>query len=88
MIDLSHTGPWDVHWVWREQPQTLPFERCFFRLDFTLDQVGYLKLHLSADSRYKLYINGQMLGVGPAAGDFYHYHYDSFGFERKIKLNK
>ncbi len=87
MIDLSHTGSWDVHWVWRDQPQTLPFERCFFRLDFTLGEIGYLKLHLSADSRYKLYINGQMLGVGPAAGDFFHYHYDSFGFERRIKLN-
>ncbi|HCD34227.1 MAG TPA: hypothetical protein DER01_17580, partial [Phycisphaerales bacterium] len=87
MIDLSHTGPWDAKWVWCPGRQVAPFQRCFFRLDFTLEQAGYLKLHLSADSRYKLYINGQLLGVGPAAGDFFNYHYDSFGFEQKIKLN-
>lgn len=86
-IDLSHAGKWDAHWVWMPGRQVDPFQRCFFRLDFELQQVGYLKLHLSADSRYKLYINGQLLGVGPAAGDFYNYHYDSFGFDRKIKLN-
>lgn len=87
MIDLSHTGSWDAQWVWLPGHQVEPFQRCFFRLDFQLDQVGFLKLHLSADSRYKLNINGQLLGVGPAAGDFLNYHYDSFGFDRKIKLN-
>lgn len=87
MIDLSHTGPWDAQWVWAPGRPTAAFERCFFRHDFELDTVGYLKLHLSADSRYKLHINGQLLGVGPAAGDLYHYHYDSFGFDRIIKLN-
>lgn len=86
MIDLSHDGPWDVQWVWLPGESNKPFQRCFFRMDFELEQIGLLKLHLSADSRYKLYISGQLLGVGPAAGEPFHYHYDSFGFDRMIKL--
>src|SRR6185369_14086435 len=35
-------------------------------------------LHISADSRYILYLNGVRLGFGPARNYHYHYEYDSY----------
>ena len=86
MVDLAHDGDWDAQWVWHPGFEIKPIQRCYFRLDFELSTQGTMKLHVSADSRYRLYVNGKLLGLGPAAGDKFHYHYDSFGFDRKINL--
>lgn len=48
-----------------------------FRKSFTLDQrPDELVLHISADNRYKLYVNGQKVCYGPAKGDLQTYKYD------------
>jgi hypothetical protein len=35
-------------------------------------------VHVSADSRYLLYVNGRRVGRGPARGDIHHHFYDTF----------
>src|SRR3954469_11831875 len=35
-------------------------------------------VHVSADNRFILYVNGKQLGVGPASGDPFHWRYETF----------
>lgn len=35
-------------------------------------------VHVSADSRYKLWVNGQLVGRGPLKGTLEHYHYGTY----------
>jgi len=39
-----------------------------FRRSFDLDAVGKATLRITADDYYKLYVNGEFVGMGPAAG--------------------
>ena len=64
-------------------------EHLLFRRKFTVDANtlrGRVKLFITADDYYKLYINGRFAGMGPAPG--YHFHYfcneiDVTGFLRE-----
>ena len=35
-------------------------------------------VYVSADNRFRLYVNGQWVGEGPARGDLQHWRYESF----------
>ena len=35
------------------------------------------KVHLSADNRYKLFVNEQLVSVGPVWGDIKHWNYET-----------
>jgi len=45
-------------------------------------------IHVTADNRYKLYINGDMVSLGPARGDLYHWRYESVDIARHLKPGK
>ena len=48
-----------------------------FRRTFTLDDVpAELRVQVSADNRYQLFVNGQRVSYGPAKGDLQTYKYD------------
>ena len=34
-------------------------------------------VHVSADNRYKLYVNGTLVSLGPARGELYHWNYET-----------
>ena len=34
-------------------------------------------IHISADNRYKLYVNGTLVSLGPARGDYYFWNYET-----------
>ncbi len=49
-----------------------------FRKTIVLDAVpdGF-KIHISADNRYKLYVNEKLVSLGPALGDIDHWNYET-----------
>lgn len=48
-----------------------------FRKSFSLEEVpAELIIHLSADNRYELFVNGRRVCFGPAKGDLITYKYD------------
>lgn len=73
---------WKAHWIWDTQEENVPGERnkvVQFRRTFHLpEKLSSVLLHISADSRYLLFINGKRLGFGPARAYHFHYEYDTY----------
>jgi len=70
-VRLQGSWIWDVREGGGESGIT-----CLFRRAFTAEDVGTRPaLRISADSRYRAYLNGTLVSRGPARGtpDFYHY---------------
>ena len=53
-------------------------EYSLFRRRFHLQTASVLRLLVSADSRYNLYLDGKLLGRGPVRGDLEHYHFERY----------
>lgn len=69
------------NWIWipewnakdKEKPQIVYFRKVFF-----LDRVPEkLEINISADSRYKLYVNEVLAEIGPSKGDHQVWYYDT-----------
>ncbi|GCE15141.1 family 78 glycoside hydrolase catalytic domain [Tengunoibacter tsumagoiensis] len=68
-----------AHWIWKRGeaiPRNVVMQ---FRQTFHLTQpLPSMSLHISADSRYILFLNGVRLGYGPARAFHEHYEYDTY----------
>lgn len=68
-----------------------PFEQernrfVYFRKTFTLtDAPDSALLHISADGRYQLFVNGALVGRGPARCDAAHQYYDSYDIAEHLR---
>ena len=75
----SYIGHWVGRFIWTEcDPDPYHFflmARRAFRLH---GRPSSATLHVTADDRYALYINGQYLGRGPARGEVFWKSYDSY----------
>lgn len=67
-------------WIWYEgypQNNCGKNEVCYFRKRFYLPEGKYrLRIKVTADSRYKLYLNKKIIGFGPEKGDRWRYYFD------------
>lgn len=73
MFELPKTD-----WIWLPdwKPRTVP-TLALFRKQVALDAVpAALPIRISADTRYKLYVNGIFVSYGPAKGDRTDWYYD------------
>jgi hypothetical protein len=75
----------EAAWVWARggatDPEPLPdspFRACRFRRTFEAPGDASATVHVSADSEYVLYCNGERVGHGPAKGDVSHQFYDTY----------
>ena len=53
-------------------------EYSLFRRKFSVSEKNVMKLAVSADSRYNLYLDGVFLGRGPRRGDLEHYSFEIY----------
>lgn len=69
---------WTAHWI--SVPDTAPqdYGVYYFRKDIELAAVpsDYI-VHVTGDNRYKLYVNGTLVSLGPAKGDATHWNYET-----------
>lgn len=64
--DGASSAPDGTFWIGPAHPFDLHEAYLDFRADLTLDRVpGRAVLHLSADARYRLWVNGAFIGRGP-----------------------
>ena len=57
-----------------------------FRKKFALDSVPEkLRINITADCKYRLYVNGRFVGRGSDTGDFKHYYFDTLNIAPYLK---
>ncbi|QNK57954.1 alpha-L-rhamnosidase N-terminal domain-containing protein [Paenibacillus sp. PAMC21692] len=72
---------WLGQWIWAGQDDRPVNERVCFRKSFQLEETddsAKAKLHITADSRYRLWFNGNLLGEGPIRSSTAHWYFDTY----------
>ncbi len=81
--EQTRDRPWDERGVWRArwigypEPPLPPYVLAF-RNRFTVQQEGTVRVHVSADERYELYLDGKRIGRGPERGDRHHWFFETY----------
>jgi alpha-L-rhamnosidase len=70
--------PWNAHWIAPPNDPGREYGVYYFRksIDLAAKPVSF-SVKVSADNRYKLYVNGTLVSVGPARGDTYYWNYET-----------
>lgn len=77
---FQRSRDWEAKWVWHAHA---PMRNSWvmFRREFDLDDPCQAMLFISADTRYRVWINGQWIGDGPVQSQPYFQYYDSRSIE-------
>lgn len=75
--DWGARGTWPGHWIACRDADQPPFVAAY-RLRFTLDTPETIRLHVSADERYELWLDGERVGRGPERGDVRHWFFETY----------
>lgn len=73
---MSRPGFWDADWISLDQDPREDLGAFLFRLKLIGDGKART-LRVSADQRYRLYLDGRMIAHGPARADALHWPYDT-----------
>ncbi|HVB03228.1 MAG TPA: alpha-L-rhamnosidase C-terminal domain-containing protein [Chitinophagaceae bacterium] len=83
------SGPWSARWICCPRASPTDYGVYHFRKCFLLEHVpGHFIIHVSADNRYVLYVNGHYTGRGPARGDLYNWNFESFDITPYLHTGK
>ena len=75
--DIIHKR-WPAYWIACPGEPDREFGIYYFRKTFNLDGIPRkFIIHVSADNRYRLYVNGKSVSTGPARGDLQHWRFES-----------
>ncbi len=84
-LDLSkfwhERGRWPAKWV--THPKSLGQGAAVqaFRLRFSLSAAKKMRIHVSADERYELWLDGERMGRGPERGDRLNWFFETYDLE-------
>jgi alpha-L-rhamnosidase len=83
---LEPRTKWAAQWISHptaplREPITLHFKKA---IDVPAAPAHYI-VHVSADNRFVLYVNGTRVGDGPARGDLAHWRYETFDLAPLLK---
>lgn len=80
---------WTAQWI---SHPTAPLREAItlhFRRDFSVSAVpDHFVVHVSADNRFVLYLNGHRVGDGPARGDLAHWRYETFDLAPMLRAGE
>lgn len=71
---------WSAYWIGVPNENPRDYGVRMFRKIITEPQEGWGEhfwVHVSADERYKLYVNGELISVGPARGDLHNWKFET-----------
>jgi alpha-L-rhamnosidase len=70
---------WTANWISAPNIPAKEYGVYHFRNSFELNEIPKTFLiNISADNRYRLFVNGQSIGNGPARGDLYNWYYETY----------
>ncbi|MEX0774284.1 MAG: alpha-L-rhamnosidase C-terminal domain-containing protein [Phycisphaeraceae bacterium] len=70
-------GAWPCRWVHCTDAGATPFVTAY-RLRVMLPAAATVRVHVSADERYELYVDGGRIGRGPERGDADHWQFETY----------
>ena len=94
-VKINHQGKeftklkhaWTSQWITHPTESTLDARKFLFRRTFTLDSVPEkFIIYISADNRYRLYINGEYRVSGPSTGDIDNYRYETLNIANQLQV--
>ncbi len=78
--------PWKSQWIAHADGPHRDFGVFHFRKSFNLERVpASFVVHVSADNRYRLFVNGISVSIGPARSDLDHYRYETVDISAQLK---
>ena len=81
--DWNRNGVWPAKWISHPgaaSEAAAPVVAAY-RCAFSLAQATRFRLHLSADERYDLFLDGEFAGRGPERGDVEHWFFESYDLD-------
>jgi len=82
-------GYWPAQWITCPDVPARAYGIYHFRKTFFLSQVPeQFLIHVTADNRYRLFINGKAIGRGPARGDLYNWNFDTYNIAPYLQKGK
>lgn len=82
-------GKWNAQWITYPNVSLKDYGVFHFRKTFNLhEQPDNFVIHISADNRYRLFINGTEVCKGPARGDLAHWHFETIDISSHLKTGK
>ena len=84
---LKHA--WTAQWITHPSASTLDYGVFLFRRSFDLEEVpDSFIVYLSADNRYRFYVNGLYICQGPAEGDLLNWRYEKLNIAPYLKTGE
>ncbi|MFZ0962205.1 MAG: alpha-L-rhamnosidase N-terminal domain-containing protein [Terriglobia bacterium] len=85
----SPTQIWMAAWIRHPDGPAREFGVYHFRKTFTLAAAPKrFVVHVSADNRYELFVNGRRVATGPARGDLKHWRYETLDIAPELRAGK
>lgn len=83
------TESWNAKWISVPGASANDYGVYYFRKELTLDSVpAKYPVYVTGDNRYKLYLNGELVSLGPARGDAVHWNYETVDLAGKLRSGK
>lgn len=77
-VSVPVERPWNAQWIAHTYDNGMEYGIYYFRKNIVLsDKPATFIVHISADNRYKLFVNGTLVSLGPARGDTYYWNYET-----------
>lgn len=81
--------PWKASWITVPNSSADGYGVYIFRKTFAFDsKPKSFLIHVSADNRYKLFVNSVMVSIGPARGDIAHWNYETLNIAPYLQSGK
>ncbi|MDW7690671.1 family 78 glycoside hydrolase catalytic domain [Flammeovirgaceae bacterium SG7u.111] len=80
---------WSAPWINHPTASEVDYGVFHFRKTFELSEKPEdFVVYVSGDNRYRLFVNGEPVGMGPARGDLSNWRYETYDITSKLKLGK
>ena len=87
-IDFAHDR-WTAHWIRVPGADPAAYGVYHFRRTFDITHAReHLRVFVSADNRYQLFLNGELISLGPARGDLFHWRYEAVDLGPKVRIGR
>lgn len=90
LSDLAYLQqPWKAKWITVPGTNPTGYGVYYFRRGFNLTSIPKtFPIYVSADNRYKLFVNEKLVSLGPARGDLAHWNYETVDLAPFLRLGR